>query len=105
MPSILSKAIDFKLLLIITNDSAKCDMSTNYSNVQDVLRDALFSVDPIDLSEVDRILDTLSDLGDTISIAVSMACCRAGARHKGMRVYSVQYLITYDYIHTFKVCI
>mmetsp|Transcript_19734 Transcript_19734/g.19065 ORF Transcript_19734/g.19065 Transcript_19734/m.19065 type:complete len:529 (+) Transcript_19734:216-1802(+) len=68
-------------------DSAKCDMSTNYSNVQDVLRDALFSVDPIDLSEVDRILDTLSDLGDTISIAVSMACCRAGARHKGLPLY------------------
>jgi enolase len=86
------KSIDFKILLLIKNDSTKYDMSTNYLSVQDTLKDSLFGVDPTELSEVDRILDSLGELGDTISIAVSMACCRAGARHKGMCVYAYSYI-------------
>lgn len=62
-------------------------MSTNYSNIQDILRESLLGIDPRDLSEVDKIIGSISELGDTISLAVSMACCRAGARHKGMHKY------------------
>lgn len=82
------KPLDFKVLSLIKTDSAKYDMSTNYLSVQDSLKDSLFGVDPTELSEVDRILDSLGELGDTISIAVSMACCRAGARQKGVCVYA-----------------
>ena len=63
------------------------DLSTDYTSIQETLKENLCKLDPRDISEIDRALESVTDLESTVSLAVSMACCRAGARHKGMSLY------------------
>ena len=62
-------------------------LTRDYSVVEDTLKDALCGLDPRNLHDIDIKLDRISKLDKTISIAVSMASCRAGARHRGLPLY------------------
>ena len=70
-----------------TPSSTQYDLSTDYTTIQDTLKESLCNLDPKNIADIDKVLETLSDLGSTISLAVSMACCRAGARHTGLPLY------------------
>ena len=69
------------------------DVTRDFSRAQDSLRNALCKLDPRNLSEVDKLIDGMPEIDDTVAIAVSMACCRAGAKHKGMPLYRYLNLI------------
>lgn len=60
---------------------------SDLTNVRDKLKSSLCLMDPTEMSNIDKILNNLKDVDDTVAMAVSMACCRAGARHKGLRLY------------------
>jgi len=49
--------------------------------------DALKKVDPREMSKVDELLQGLAGVDPAILLAVSIACSRAGARHKGQPLY------------------
>ena len=63
------------------------DVTRDFSRAQDSLRNALCKLDPRNLSEVDKLIDGMPEIDNTVAIAVSMACCRAGAKHKGLPLY------------------
>lgn len=69
------------------SSDAPYGLTRDFTVIEDILKDALCSLDPRNMSDIDGKLDMISTLGSTISIAVSMACCRAGARHKGLPLY------------------
>lgn len=67
--------------------SEAADVNRDYSRAQDSIRNALCKLDPRDLAEVDKLVDGMPEIDNTVALAVSMACCRAGAKHKGMPLY------------------
>lgn len=72
------------------NQPLATDILQDYSAMQTHARDALKSLDPRNLDGVDVALETLLNdggLNRTACLAISIACCRAGARHKGMPLY------------------
>ena len=40
-----------------------------------------------EIKKIDEYLESLDDLEESVSLAVSIACCRAGAHHKGVSLY------------------
>jgi len=61
----------------------------DYSTMAVHVKDLLKSQDPRNLDKVDPMLEMLSEVGVSshVIMAVSMACCRAGARHKALPLY------------------
>lgn len=59
----------------------------DYSMLREKIRDAILEVDPVNLFKVDECVATLAGVDPAESLALSIACCRAGARHKGMKLY------------------
>jgi enolase len=47
----------------------------------------LRSVDPRDVSAVDSLLEGIEGIEDQVCCAVSIACFKAGARHRGISLY------------------
>ena len=68
-----------------TSDVA--EITRDFSRATDSLRNALCKLDPRDLVEVDKLVDGMAEIDNTVALAVSMACCRAGAKHKGLPLY------------------
>lgn len=62
----------------------------DYSMLREKIRDSILEVDPVNLFKVDECVAKLAGVDPAESLALSIACCRAGARHKGMKLY--QYL-------------
>lgn len=62
----------------------------DYSMVQDDVSSHLLGKNPTDIQKIDEIIQRVDGLDQSVAIALSMACARAGARHKGMELY--QYL-------------
>jgi hypothetical protein len=58
----------------------------DYAVLRDKIRDAVLDIDPVNVAKID---ETVSKLGiePAESLALSIACCRAGARHKGKKLH------------------
>jgi enolase len=87
LATVVTNIGSFSATVAYPYDSIDCDSLSDYSAVQENLRDSLNQVDPRELSNFDRVLDSLEDLDECVAMAVSMACCRAGARHNGQSLY------------------
>ncbi len=59
----------------------------DFTVIQEKVKEVMKNVDPRDLIFIDKILPTISGMDATISLAISIAACRAGARHKNMSLY------------------
>lgn len=59
----------------------------DYSMLREKIRDAILEVDPVNIIKIDESVAKLSGVDPAESLALSIACCRAGARHKGMKLY------------------
>lgn len=59
------------------------DIFRDFTDQLTRVRDILKAADPTNLSEIDVTLNTIEDLDPTVSLALSIAFCRAGAKHKG----------------------
>ena len=59
----------------------------DYSMLREKIRDALLDIDPVNLFKVDESVAKLAGINPAESLALSIACCRAGARHKGQKLY------------------
>ena len=87
LATVVTNIGSFSATVAYPYDSIDCDSLSDYSAIQENLRESLNQIDPRELSNFDGILDSLEDLDECVSMAVSMACCRAGARHNGQPLY------------------
>ena len=65
----------------------------DYTVIQDLVSNALLGKNPTDIQRIDKIIQQIEDLDQSVALSLSMACARAGARHKGVELY--QYLAEY----------
>lgn len=72
------------------SDEILQDFSSSTEKVDDVLK----GCDPCNLREIDTKLTSIPNLDPSICVAVSIACCRAGAKHRGIPLY--RYLCDYS---------
>lgn len=63
------------------------DMIKEYAVLQDKARDCLKGLDPRNIVAMDEAIATVPGMEKAVALALSMACCRAGARHKAMPLY------------------
>lgn len=87
LATVLTNIGSFSATVAYPYDSVDCDSMSDYSAVQENLRDSLNQLDPRKISNIDKVLEGLDDLDECVAMAVSMACCRAGARHSGQPLY------------------
>jgi hypothetical protein len=59
----------------------------DYSGAELAIDEVLRLTDPKETNKIDELLISLSDMRPEIITAVSIACTRAGARHKGLPLY------------------
>ena len=57
------------------------DMLLDFSVLQSKGKEALKGQDPTKTEEIDEIISTIPNITPAVAMAISMACCRAGARH------------------------
>ena len=100
LPRIIGRGVCGVLAIVTTNISSfsgiasyesslppGTDILRDFTVIQEKARDVFRNVDPRDLNNVDQIIGTISGMDTSISMALSIACCRAGARHKDMPLY------------------
>lgn len=63
------------------------DILRDFTVVKEKLKEEFVDANPCDIARIDEILCSVHDLDSPISLAISMACCRAGARHQGLRLF------------------
>ena len=63
------------------------DRMRDYVIVESKISSILKSVDPREMSKVDDLINGIPNIDGQISLALSIACCKAGARHKGLSLY------------------
>ena len=61
----------------------------NYSTIIDKLKNILLNLDPTNVSAFDEQVAKISDIDQAESLALSIACCRAAARHKVVQPYDI----------------
>lgn len=66
----------------------------DFSIMNGKINDQLKGLDPRNLREVDDKLSGIANLPASLHLATSIACCRAGAKHKGVELY--QFLAEYS---------
>lgn len=67
-------------------DSEEPKVFRDYAVLRDKIRDSILEIDPVNIMKVDECVGKLG-IDPAESLALSIACCRAGARHKGMKLY------------------
>lgn len=75
----------------------------DYTLLREKVRDAILDIDPVNIAKVDEGIAKLSGVDPAESLALSIACVRAGARHKGMKLY--QYIASVSGLKEEDVCI
>jgi hypothetical protein len=60
----------------------------DYSVLKGKLTEALIPLDPRNQKQIDDIIFGLNDIEPAESLAVSIACCRAGAKFRGVKLYN-----------------
>ena len=63
------------------------EMIREYAVLQEKARDSLKGLDPRNIVAMDEAIALVPGMEKSVALALSMACCRAGARHKGMPLY------------------
>ena len=63
------------------------DELKDYTIIQDEICNSLLGKNPTDIQKIDQCLQRIEGLDPSVSLAVSMACARAGARHKGVELF------------------
>lgn len=88
--------VQASVLTNIGNFSATASYSTpsnqifrNYSAIIDKLKNILLNVDPTNVTAFDEQVAKVNDLDQAESLALSIACCRAAARHKVVQPYDI----------------
>eukprot|EP01038_Epipyxis_sp_PR26KG_P004191 gene4191-5962_t len=87
----------------VSNSISTSEELKNYSAVLQPLREALLSMDPRKSSLIDEKLSKVVGLDTCESLAISMACCRAGARHKGIPLHQHINELTNDKNHSIRI--
>jgi hypothetical protein len=59
----------------------------DFSLLQDKVKASLVGMDPCKLSDIDRKAQSIESIRSPETLALSMAICRAGARHRGLTCY------------------
>jgi enolase len=59
----------------------------DYSAIQEEVSSSLLGKNPTEFQRIDDIIQRIEGLDQSVALALSMACARAGARHKGMELY------------------
>lgn len=75
----------------------------DYTMLREKVRDSILSVDPVNVAKVDENIAKLSGVDPAESLALSIACVRAGARHKGKKLY--QYIASLAGLKEEDICI
>lgn len=68
-------------------DSGDADLIKEYAVLQEKARDCLRGMDPRNIVAMDEAIAGVPGMATSVALALSMACCRAGARHKGQELY------------------
>lgn len=87
LATIVTNIGSFSASVAYPYDAIEIESPSDLTNVRDKLKISLCLMDPTEVSNIDKILNNHKDLDNTVAMAVSMACCRAGARHKGLPLY------------------
>jgi enolase len=77
----------FRSLVTIPASTESGEVMRDFSIIREKIRESLRRQDPKNLSEIDSTLLKIPGIEPPISLAVSIACCRAGARHRAMPLY------------------
>lgn len=67
---------------------AALENPTDYSIVEEKVFDAVIDINPADLTKFDECIANLSGIDRAESLALSIACCKAAARHKALPVHN-----------------
>ncbi|KAJ1403579.1 enolase C-terminal domain-like protein [Ochromonadaceae sp. CCMP2298] len=59
----------------------------NYDMLRDKIRDAVLEICPTNLAKLDQAVADLAGVNPAEALALSIACTRAAARHKGLKLY------------------
>ena len=70
-------------LLAVSGTDRLRDFTILESKVSAIMK----SLDPREMSNVDDLIVGIPDMDDHVCCALSIACCRAGARHKGLPLH------------------
>lgn len=62
-------------------------MLKDYTMLRQKIKDVVIDIDPTNVLKLDESIAKLSGVDPAESLALSIACCRAGARHKGKKLY------------------
>lgn len=88
--------VNANILTNIGNFSGTASYSTpssqifrSYSAIIDKLKNILLNLDPTNVSAFDEQVAKLNDIDPAESLALSIACCRAAARHKVVQPYDI----------------
>lgn len=65
----------------------KDGLSWDIGSINMKLEENLKGQNPMNMSKIDMVLSRMEDIDASVSIAVSMACAKAGARHKNQRLF------------------
>lgn len=84
---------------VLTNLSSFCGVATysgrdmlsikEYAGLEERARSALLGMDPTQIALIDSTILTIPDIDKAESLALSIACYRAAARHRGIQPYQV----------------
>jgi enolase len=66
---------------------SKDSLCWDLGSVNLALEENLKGQNPMNLSKIDMILSRMEDIDASVSIAVSMACAKAGAKHKNQKLF------------------
>eukprot|EP01032_Pedospumella_encystans_P031341 gene31341-35379_t len=75
----------------------------DYTMLREKIRDAILSFDPVNVAKVDESIAKLAGVDPAESLALSIACVKAGARHKGKKLY--QYIANLAGLKEEDICI
>ena len=70
-----------------SNHTEGVDMLRDLTIIQERVGDRLKKLDPREMSTIDDALLKVANDEPSVMLALSMACCRAGARHKSVPLY------------------
>lgn len=63
------------------------DMLREFAVLQDRAQQALKGQDPRNVPQIDELISVITGIEAPVGLALSMACCRAGARHKAIPLF------------------
>jgi enolase len=68
--------------------NASDDILRDFTAVQANVESYLVGKNPVNLRQIDETIKRVEGLDQSISMVLSMACARAAARHRGMKLYT-----------------